>query len=146
MELTSIKPMDRTIEIVSPEASAHNLGIRVTLLSIDDDRMEKIKRGITNNRLALEARGKHFKAEDIEENNRDLLFTAITGWEWYNPTGNDAKAPGYNPEAMPKYNGEVPEFNKKNVMNMLKSVPWFHAQINEAVADTKAFFTNSKAV
>lgn len=159
-ELTTIKPMDRVIEILSPAASAHKIGIRVSLLSIEDDRMEKIKRSITNNRLALEARGKHFKAEDIEENNHNLIFTAMTGWEWYNPTGDDprtrkdwdklspedqaAALAHYDPDGMPTFNGVVPEFIKKDVMAVLKGIPWFHNQVNEAIGDTKAFFGDSK--
>jgi hypothetical protein len=159
-ELTTIKPMDRVVEILSPAASAHKIGIRVSLLSIEDDRMEKIKRAITNNRLALEARNKHFKAEDIEENTRDLIFAAMTGWEWYNPTGDDPKnikdwdkkspeeqadaLAHYDPDAMPTFNGEVPDFNKKNIMAVLKQLPWFLSQVNEAIGDTKAFFDDSK--
>ena len=143
-DLTAIKSMDRTIEILHPSPSAHAIGVRVTILSIEDERMEKIRRSITNNRLALEARGKHFKAEDIEENNRELLFAAMTDWEWYNPTG-DEKADNYDADAMPTFQGGVPDFNKKNVMAVLKSLPWFHGQVNEAVGDAKAFFDNSKS-
>lgn len=145
VDITTIKAMDRTIEIRSPDASATMIGIRVTVLSIEDERMVKIKRSITNNRLALEQRGKHFKAEDIEENNDQLLFAAMTDWEWYNPTGDDPKAPVYDADAMPDFQGDVPDFNKKNVMAVLKSLPWLRDQINEAVGDTKAFFDKSKS-
>lgn len=144
VDITTIKAMDRTIEILSPESSAHKIGIRVTILSIEDERMIKIKRSITNRRLALEQRGKHFKAEDIEENNDQLLFEAMTDWEWYNPTGQKGDS-DFDPDAMPTFENGSPEFNKMNVMRVLKSIPWLRDQINEAVGDAKAFFDRSKS-
>ena len=141
VDLATIRPGTRTIEILLPGDAQQKVGIRVEILSINDEKLAKIKREITNNKLALGAKGKHFKIDDLERNNHELLFTAMLGWEWYNPTG-DEKSKGYDADAMPSFNGEVPDFNKKNVMAMfnMESLYWFHDQINEAVSDTAGFF------
>jgi len=144
-DLTLIKSGDRIIEITNP-ATAENIGVRVTLMSIDDERMQKVKRRITDERLRLEQRGKVFKAEEIEENRNNILFTAMTLWEWYNPTGKTGDK-GYDADAMPSFDGnDKPEFNRRNVVEVLTKLPWFSDQVNEAVGDTKAFFATSKPI
>lgn len=128
MDIASIKPVsERLIDILHPQ-SGDKLGITVSLMSYDDPRMKGIRRKITNRRLHLDARGKHYKAEEIEENNHDLCFTAMIGWDW----GEDAT-----------FNGKKPEFNKSNVISVFTELPWFREQIDEAIADEKAFFTAS---
>ena len=142
-EITDIKTSDRKIEILHP-GTGEKIGVRVGVVHIDDERMSKIKRRITDRRLHLEARGKVFKAEEIEENRTDLLFGAMTGWEWYNPTGDEGDE-GYDASAAPSFEGsQQPDFTRKNVTAILTKLPWFGDQINEAVGDTKAFFANSK--
>lgn len=141
-DLTQIVPTDRSIEILHP-ATGETLGVRVGLVSIDDDRLTKVKRAITDRRIHLDARGKSFKAEEIEDNRNQILFTAMTGWDWYNPTGKEGDK-DYDADAMPDFNGDVPDFNRKNVMDVFAKLPWFADQINEAIGDTRAFFSNSK--
>jgi hypothetical protein len=136
MDLATLKPTTRTIEIKHP-VTGHPLGVRVTVVSMDDDRLTKIKREIMDRRLYLEQRGKTFKAEDVEANTHRLLFTATLGWEWYNPTNSE------DDDGMPTFNGEVPEFNERNFKAVIKTLPWFRDQINEELGETKAFFDNS---
>jgi hypothetical protein len=142
MDLSTLKPTNRTVEIKHP-STGHPLGIRVNIVSMDDDRLSKIKREILDRRLHLEQRGKTFKAEEVEANTHRLLFTATLGWEWYNPTGSEGDD-GYDPDAMPNLEGEVLDFNERNFKRMLK-FPWFRDQINEELGETKAFFDNSKS-
>ena len=142
VDLSKIKASERTVEILHP-GTGEKLGVRVPLVSIDDDRMKAVKRSITDRRLHLEQRGKHFKAEEIEENRNNLLFKAMTGWEWYNPTGNEGDE-GYDADAMPDFGGEVPEFNRRNVVAVFEAMSWFRDQLDEAIGDEKAFFDNSK--
>lgn len=142
-DLANIQTNDRTIEILHP-GNGERIGVRVTVMHIDDERLAKIKRGITDRRLYLEARGKVFKAEEIEENKNNLLFGAMTGWEWYNPTGKEGDE-GFDASAAPSFDGDNnPDFNRKNVNAVLTKLPWFSDQVNEAVGDTKAFFSPSK--
>jgi hypothetical protein len=142
-DLATIVTASRTIEILHP-GTGDRLGVRVNVVHIDDERLAKEKRRITDRRLYLEARGKTFKAEEIEENKNILLFSAMTGWEWYNPTGEPG-AEGYDESAMPTFDGsEQPEFNRKTVFAVLEKLPWFSDQVNEAVGETKAFFSHSK--
>lgn len=141
MDLATIKPSERTIEILHP-ATELPIGIRVSLLSIEDDRMKSIRRQITDNSLKLQAKNKAFKAEELERNQNMLMFTGTNGWEWYNPTGEEGDK-GYDPDAMPDFNGEQLPYNQKNFIAMAEEFYWFADQVQEAIGDTKAFFGNS---
>jgi hypothetical protein len=141
-DLSQIKSGDRIIEINNP-ATGEPIGVRVNVMSIDDDRMQKVKRRITDERLRLEQRGKVFKAEEIEENRNNILFTAMIGWEWYNPTGKSGDK-GYDPDAQATFGDDIPAFDRRSVITVFNALPWFADQVNEAVGDTKAFFSNSK--
>lgn len=134
MDIANIASGDRTFEIVNP-GNGENLGVRITVCSVDDSRMVKIKRKISDDRLVLERRNKSFTASDIDENNIKMLLVAVLGWEWYSPTGNEAD--------QAKYNGEVPDFTPANLRAILsdKRIPWFRAQINEEISDTESFFS-----
>lgn len=138
MDISNIKPTDRTIEIRNP-ATHQPLGIRCRVVSIEDDRLKAVKRKISDESLRLQSKGKAFKSDELESNGLTLLFTAVLGWEWYNPTGNEGDA-GYDPEAMPSFNGEVPDFNQKNFKQIATTLPWFADQIREEIDETKAFF------
>ena len=130
-DLSEIQPVSRTIEILHP-GNGRPIGVRVSLMSLDDERLSKIRRAITDKRLHLEARAKTFKAEEIEANRMAILTTAITGWEWYSPTGEK--------EDCAKFKGEVPDFNRTNVKEVLTDLSWFGDQINEALGETESFF------
>lgn len=141
MDLATIKPSERVIEILHP-ATELPVGIRVSLLSIEDDRMKAIRRQITDNSLKMQAKNKAFKAEELERNQNMLMFTGTTGWEWYNPSG-DKDDKGHDPDAMPDFNGEVPAYNQKNFLAVAGDLYWFADQVQEGIGDTKAFFGNS---
>lgn len=130
-DLAAIKPSERTIEIEHP-ATGLPLGVRVTIISLDDDRLKRTKRNITDESLRLQAKGKSFKVEELERNSMALLFGATTGWEWYSPTGDE--------KDRPTFNSEVPEYNQKNFYAVIESLPWFGEQIREALEDSKGFF------
>lgn len=124
MDLADIKPVERVIDILHP-STGEKIGVSVTVLSINDEKMAAAKRRIQNKKLELDRRGKTFKADDLEENEMELLTTAITGWNW---------------EGDVDFHGEKPAFNEKNVKAVLKELTWFKQQIMEAVGDEKAFF------
>lgn len=124
MDLANLKPVERLIDILHP-STGEKIGVSVTVLSINDEKMAAAKRRIQNKKLELDRRGKTFKADDLEENEMELLTTAITGWNW---------------EGDVDFHGEKPAFNEKNVKAVLKELTWFKQQIMEAVGDEKAFF------
>ena len=124
MDLANLKPVERMIDILHP-STGEKIGVSVTVLSINDEKMAAAKRRIQNKKLELDRRGKTFKADDLEENEMELLTTAITGWNW---------------EGDVDFHGEKPAFNEKNVKAVLKELTWFKQQIVEAVGDEKAFF------
>jgi hypothetical protein len=137
-DIADIKSSDRTVEALHP-GTGTPVGIRLTIMSVEDERLKSLRRKFIDDRQYAEARGKTLKAEQIEENQITLNTAAITGWEWYNPTGKEGDK-GYDPDAMPDFHGEVPEFNKKNVRAVMTEVEWLRFFITNEFSDTKAFF------
>lgn len=125
MDISTLIPSERIIEIKHPKTE-QPLGIRVNILSLNDDKMKQIRRRFINKRIELEKRGKSFKADDIEANELDLLINCITSWDWY---GEDVS-----------FNGSKPDFNEVNVRKVLTTFSWFKDQVSEAVGDEQAFF------
>lgn len=125
MDISTLIPSERIIEIKHP-VKDENLGIRVNIISLNDEKMKQIRRKFINKRIELEKKGKSFRADDIESNEIDLLVACITGWDWY---GEDVT-----------FNGSKPDFNEANVRNVLNTFGWFKDQVSEAVGDEKAFF------
>ena len=125
MELSVIKPVEGILEIVHP-GSNEPLGIKVMLVSLDDDAMKKAKLKIANASGILTRKGKSFTAEQIEENTNLLAFTAMQGWVW----DGDAS-----------FHGDKPPFNVATVYKVFNELPWFRDQITDKVGDTKSFFT-----
>lgn len=123
MEISTLKPNDRIIEIKHP-ATDEPVGIRFNIVSLNDDDMKQARRKIINKRLDFEKRGKNFKASDVEENELDLVIAAVKSWEWYDAT----------------FHNEVPAFNENNIRKVFEELPWIKDQVAEAVGDDKAFF------
>lgn len=130
MDLNTLKPTERFVEIEHPKTGLP-IGIKVSIVSINDDRMKRVKRKIQDERIRLESRGKGFKSEEIEDNRLILCFTAMTGWEW-------GKNPSTDEDVT--FNGSKPEFNMKNVREVFSALPWFQTQVEEAISDEAAFF------
>jgi hypothetical protein len=137
MDIAELKPTESILDIVHP-STGERLGITITLLSLDDERMKKVKRQIHDRALNLQKKGKTFKSEEIEDNGNELLFTAMTGWTWGIPT--DEKGVEI-PDATPAtFRGSVPPFNKPSVYAVFNALPWLRDQVDEKVSDTKSFF------
>lgn len=138
MDLSTLIPSERTIEILSP-GTKQPIGVRVFLLHINDEKLKKLKRSFQDERYRMESKGKNFKAENFENNANELSFAAITGWEFYNPTGTE-KDEGFDKNAQATFNGEIPAFTKKNVLDIFDKLPWFRDQIGQEMGDDEAFF------
>lgn len=139
MDISGIQPGERFIEITHP-GTGRNIGVRVTIMSVQDERLKPLKKAITNERLRLEARGKNFKADDLEDNSNELVFKAMTGWQWYK-INEDGKEDAKGEQAT--FGGKVPDFNRANVIAVFNKLPWFRNQIDEAISEEKDFFTAS---
>lgn len=124
MDFSELKPTERVVDILHPK-TGEETGIKIMLVSLEDDRTKRARRKIQDERLRLEARGKGFKSDDLEENSMLLLHAAITGWEW----AGDAL-----------WKGEKPTFNLKMVKEILTELPWLRSQIERALEDESAFF------
>lgn len=126
MEICDLKPVERMVEIKHP-STGEELGITVTLVSLNDPRMSTLKRRIRVQALERERRGKNINVDEVEKNELDLLVGALTGWSWK----GDAT-----------FHNEKPAFNEENVKKVFKELPWFKEQIAEALGDEKGFFQN----
>lgn len=124
MDILSIKPAERVIEITHP-GTGENIGLRISILSLEDEKLAKIRRRILDQRLQLEAKGKTFKVENLENNSMTLLLAAITGWEWYGDID---------------FNGEKPDFTLVNVRKVLEDVAFIRAQVDQEIGKTEDFF------
>lgn len=138
-DIGEIVAKPREIEILKPDGSDSILGVEVGLRSLDDPKLKAVKRKIQNEGNRLAAKGKSFKAEDIEDNMFEVLFTAMTHWKWYNPTGAEGDD-GFDADAAPVFEDEVPDFNRRMVKKVFDKLPWFQKQVKDAVDDETAFF------
>jgi hypothetical protein len=127
-DISEITYVEKTIEIVHP-STKEPLGIFVTVMSPDDPRLETIKSKVMDERLALEAKGKNFKAEQINKNRDMILFRAMTGWKW---------------EGTTTFEGEKPDFIQVNVLNVFNKLPWFRKQVDESFSELEGFFNDTK--
>ena len=133
MDISELTPSENTVEIKHP-ATDEKLGVRVTIMSPDDERMKAIKRKVTDFNIQKQKRGKTLNAVEIENNENALIIATMTGWEWY---GKDDKGEDVS------FEGKKPNFNPKNINAVFKKLPWFKAQVSEVLDDEKGFFQNS---
>jgi hypothetical protein len=124
MDLNSLKPNERVVEIVHPRTK-EPLGVSVTLLSLIDEKLTKLKRRLADNNLANQRRGKMLTAAQAEDNEDIILFEAMTTWEWKEDN---------------TFRGEKPAFNLTKVKEVFQELPWFKNQLREAIEDEEAFF------
>jgi len=145
MDLSKIKPAERVVEIKAPWDDGELIGLRIGLMSASDERMKEIKRAMIDKRQKYQARGKDFKALEIEENQNTLIFKAMTSWEWYNPTGAPGDE-GYDVERHAEFEGEKsPKFNAATVLKVLSSIDWVKKQLIEELEEEKSFFEGYKS-
>ena len=123
-DISAIKPLERIVDMKHPSGSGL-LGVRVKIMSVDDERMKRARRKIEDRRLQLAKKAKTFTADEIDENKNFIYFTAMTGWEW-----DDGVT----------FHDEVPEFTLANVHAVFNELPWFRDQIENELGETEAFF------
>lgn len=131
-DFATIKPASEALVDILHPVTNEPTGMRVSIMSLKDDRMKSLRRQIQDRRLLLERKGKGFKSEDLEENGYEIAFRAMTGWDW----GKDADG---EPNL---FNGKVPEFSKPVVLEVFKALEWFYEQVMQAADDDKRFFVS----
>lgn len=123
-DISSVKPNTRTVEIKHP-GTGEKIGVSVDLMSIDHPGMSEVTRNITNKNVKAHQKGKTI---DVDGNRFYMISSAITGWNWYGPKIN--------------FKGSKPDFNQKNVKEVLTELPWFADQLHDELSDTASFFIN----
>jgi hypothetical protein len=71
-------------------------------------------------------RNKTPTSDQIEENDLTLLASAVVSWDWRGST---------------TFKDSKPACNISTIKRVLSELPWFRKQIDEALGDTKNFFT-----
>lgn len=129
-DLSTVKP-ETVLHTINYPGTLRSTGVTVELMSLDDERMKKIKRAIIDKRQKLDQRGKTFSAEDIDSNSAELCFNAMLGWTWGKDEDGD--------EAV--FHGEKPAFNRASVMAVFAELPWFKEQIDIKIGERESFFS-----
>lgn len=125
MDILAIQPSTISVDIKHPATGAP-IGLKVECVSLEDDRVKSIERSIKNR--ALRGGRNTVTAEKIEDNTVEILSAAIIGWTWADGlTLGDLKNP---------------TLSKVNVGKLL-AVSWIAKQIDTALGDEAAFFSNS---
>ncbi len=131
MDYSKVAPQDRSIKIIGPDGEL--TGISVVVMSVNDDRLKAARRKIQDRRIYLEARGKSFKSEELDENQSTVAFTAIVSWDW----GNDK-------HGKPNTFGEKPPvLDRKTAFAVFEKLGWIRDQIMAEISDEKSFFKDS---
>lgn len=129
-DLSKIKTVERTIEILHP-ATKEELGVSVTLMSPNDPRLDTLRKQVSQKQLALQAKGKVEKVEDVKATRHKILFTAITRWDWR----GDAN-----------FNGEKPDLTPANFNEIVEELPWFMQQLDEEFGEIERFFQAAESI
>lgn len=127
--IANIKPDTKTFEIKHP-GTGEVMGVRVTLMSTDDERYQGMRRAIQNLVMKADASGRPMKADVLEAQKDQAIFAAMIGWEWHEDANGEKT----------DFNGEIPEFNRKKVFEVFHAIPWFRDQINEELGNDASFY------
>jgi len=109
------------LEVLHPTTFA-KLGIKITLVGSDSDRFKNFRREKQNKRL-LETLSLTLSAEEIEEQNLELLATCTLGWD-----------------TMPVDGVDLP-FTIENAKKVYSRFPWLREQVDRFIG-TRANFIN----
>lgn len=101
------------------------IGIKLTVLGEDSDKIRKLKRRQLNMRLKNQS--KKLTAEELEANANEVYAAAITGWEWAEGVTLD---------------GDRPECTPESVARFLSRFLWAKQQVDDHMADKSAFLSN----
>jgi len=129
-DISEIKVIERTIEIVHPATKAP-LGIDVVLMSPRDPRLDKLRKQISQQQISAQSKGRVEKVDELKARRHKILFAAIISWTWK----GDANWKGEKPDLTPRIFGEIAE-----------EAEWFIDQIDEAFGDLESFFTMPETI
>ncbi|GAA2867479.1 hypothetical protein GGQ99_001287 [Aminobacter niigataensis] len=125
MDILAIQPSTISVDIKHPATGAP-IGLQIECTSLEADAVKAVERAIKNR--ALRGGRNTVTAEKIEDNTVELLSAAIVGWKWADGlTLGDLKNP---------------QLSKINVGKLL-AVVWIAKQVDQALGDEAAFFSNS---
>jgi hypothetical protein len=130
MDIASIKPVDRKVKILHP-ATKEELGIVVTIMSPRDKRLDGLRNQQAQKQLNLQTKNKAQKVDDLKNDRRKILFSAITNWEW-----------GTDPDGEPNsFNGERPNSITPLVLKEIddSDAAFIIEQIDDAFGEWESF-------
>ena len=125
MDIGKLGVKGRVYEVAHPK-TGDAIGIRVMLLSLEDDKVKRLRRQIMDRASKLQLKGKFITAVEQEANHIDLLFAAVEGWDWYGDVD---------------FNGAKPAFNRGTFGQICEALPWFKEQLDEQISETANFIS-----
>lgn len=129
MDLSEIKVVEKDVKIVHPSNKAFT-GLTVTLMSPNDERLDKLRNQITQQQISQQAKNKTPKVEELKANRRKILFAAMTKWDW--GIGDDGE--------QVLWFGEKPELNPRVWGEIYDSASWIVDQIDTEFGELESFF------
>jgi len=130
MDISDIVAANREIELTHPKNDLP-LGIHIELLPMDAKPVKIVERRIRDTIMKAQQKGKPIKSAEIEANEIELIMAAMVGWRWEADEARDVE--------QPKFDGEIPEFNPKNVRALLRKT-WAREQIDAELGSVADFF------
>lgn len=130
MNLAEIKTVSYTHDVTHPK-TGKKVGIKLEVISLNDDGMIAVKRKIGDKLLAKNQRSKLITTAESDANLRELIGRSIIGWEW--GVDEDGEQAVWNDE------GPL-EYSAANVIKVLTALPWLQQQVNEVIESEANFF------
>src|SRR5699024_754813 len=111
------------VDIVDPLGKS--VGVRFKVKSAECDEAKIAIRRMLNKRAAAQAKNRPYTIEEAESDEIERVVACVVDWDW----GGQEYRPG---------EGE-PEFNKKNVRDVLQNEGWIFSQVNDFIGDIQNF-------
>lgn len=124
LNLAEIKPQTHSHEVTKP-GSAEPIGLRLELVSMNDERTKAARRSLENKHLHRRQRNKSLTADELHKDRVETVVGAVVGWTWHSGLS---------------WNDEELEFTKPNLRTVLEALPWLVDQLDEAIGDEANFF------
>lgn len=131
MDILDIKTSNIEIELRHPKTDMP-MGIHLDLFPFDHAGVKAVRGAWIKKSQAAAKRGKSLTSEEVEEMSVDLTTASIAGWRWEEDVDRGIE--------QPTMGGDVPEFNKKNLRELM-SKDWARSQVDVALGNTADFFT-----
>lgn len=125
MAISEIVNYDEGFELELKDPRGNSIGVFLKVRSSECDEAKAVVRRMLNKRAAAQAKNKPYTVEEAERDEIERISACIVDWEW----GDNEYIRGEG----------APEFNKKNVNEILTKEGWIFSQVHDFVGDIENF-------